>query len=166
MRDLIQLIATAVNLALLAFALCFCAPPSFLLKPVETKIKVETALQQLPRVPGSNVIERRDGISGGSEEGCGVLVIDELQATNEMSYNEILDFYAKLPQTTNWTLRARYPDGFSFKQGDVSFGLSDENTINLVGPKSRNDAKRKFRTIFFISLSSPLDPSNYNRCRQ
>ncbi len=152
--------------ALVILTLVACSPTDNPLNPLIAKGRAETALQELPQVPGRTFIARWDGTSGGAQEGCGVFEIEELVGTSELSLAEVLEVYARSLQTAGWKSLHTYPASRSFIKGDdLSLGISDVPTYNQFGVNTVDEARSKFRTVYLISVNTPLNPAAYAGCR-
>lgn len=135
--------------------------------PLLAEYRLQSALQSLPTIPDAVVIKYWKGTSGGSEQGCGALVVEELIGTNDLSLPQVLNYYDTSLPAKGWKADVANKRGQSFHQEDeFYFAVSDLYDSSHVAGAGVVEAKSKFKTVFLLELSTPLNVSSFNKCQE
>lgn len=159
---------TLTGLALAATLMGACSSiwPSHEALVAAAEGKLSTKRDSLPVPPGAVLVGQAFTGSSGTIQGCESRWLQTLYGTNELSYAEVLDFYASALRGTEWQATAVYTDAVSFDAGDeFSMDVADYYNVSNIGPATVREAKSKFRTIYIVGLYTPLQMPVPSSCR-
>ena len=106
-------------------------------------------------------MERVNASTGGQMPECAGRQTQVFFGTNDLSFEEVLAFYATTLQAQGWQLRSAGDHGRSFSMGDeFTADVSDLYDVSYIGQDTVQEGKDKFRTVYLLGLyTSVLVPA-------
>ena len=123
------------------------------------KERLNVASQYLPTIPGSVLIGSIEGTDSGQVAECAGVYISRLFATNELSFQEVLDQYTSSLQSAGWQLNVVTDYGRTFeKSGEPHLEISDNYRFLAFDQTKVREGQSKFKTLFLVDLRTPVIP--------
>jgi hypothetical protein len=162
------LAATLLALAIPLMSGCFVLPSPYEVRASSAERRLDLAMQRLPIPPGTLLVEHVMATTGGTMPECEGRVIHALFGTDELSYREVLDFYTSTIPGEEWQADPRYSDDQDYRRFTIdnqyNLGISDAYNVSKVGPDAVREGKSRFRTIYLLSFSTPLEQPVADYC--
>ncbi len=131
----------------------------------EARERLDTMYRHLPAVPGAVLLQRVERSGGEQIDGCESVDIQELYGTNQISFDEVLDFYSKSLASEGAKLRLSSSNGRSFDINDFAFAVSAPPNVSLIDRNILSDAKSKFKTVYLIERNTLVIQPMPIRCK-
>lgn len=113
---------------------------------------LDVVVDALPLPPGSEILERYDGISTGQVEACRS-VKTELLVGNELPASEVYQFYKDQLIAQGWSVALEDTRGVVLKR-DNRYGIeiSDNYNVSNLSRDTIENAETQFESLVFIGI--------------
>jgi len=135
------------------------------LTTVRARQKVRNVATHLPEPPEAVLVERVDGVRGGSDRKCWTAYSVTLYGTSQ-DFETTLSFYTEILSTLDWQ-ETKFSGLFKRSDG-VSLEILTERDAwaSLAIPmKTRQESQQQFDVIYFVSLAYG-NPDAREYCKQ
>ena len=128
-----------------------CAP----LGP-STDARLEAVMRELPPPAGAVLVGRVNIDGGGNIQRCSGRQTQAVYGTDELSFDQILDYYTHVAQAKSWHLDLAAVKGRTFRMGQDEYLLEISNNYGLtaMGPAPAKEAQARYRTVYFFGLAT------------
>jgi hypothetical protein len=140
-------------------------PSSYQDRSLNAENRLADMMQQLPTPSGATLVEQVTTATSGQMPECEGREIYALFGTNELSLQEVLDFYTSAMQDAQWHLNRATNNDRNFSKGDEFLLDISDIEISKIGRDAVNKAKSKFSTIYLLYLFTPLETPFPSQCK-
>lgn len=119
--------------------------------------RLESMVKRLLTPPGAVLVKRVNASMGGQIPECQGNMIQAFYGTDDLSFQQVMSFYATSLQAQGWHLDAADNHGQTFSIGDeFTADVSDLVDVSFIGRDVIQEGKREYRTVYLLGLYTSI----------
>jgi hypothetical protein len=151
----------AVMRLILLFGLTLPLPACSVVYSLRPEKAVRDRLESLPVPEGAILLTEHRGASFGSESSCTAAYTRRLYGSQH-SFHDVVSFYQDSLPADEWAKTETLTDSVWFSStGHFRLAVSSSATGSGAAPEIVDEARRTYRTLYYLGLTYMIDPICY-----